>query len=65
MRNGPVTEDVEMSGTNGANGIAKRKGRASTSRPSYAEAESSEEDSIPLVRFLPTLFTVSYVRFTT
>jgi hypothetical protein len=52
MANGDVkVEDTPMTGTNGSltNGaLAKRKARESNTRPSYAEAESSDDDQ-PLV----------------
>ncbi len=52
MANGDVkVEDTPMTGTNGnlTNGaLAKRKARESNTRPSYAEAESSDDDQ-PLV----------------
>ena len=52
IRNGPVTEDVDMGGVDGpaVNGAAKRKARPSASRPNYADSESSEDDNVPLVR---------------
>ena len=49
IRNGPVTEDVEMTDANGVNGTTKRKQRPSASRPDYAESESSDNDDAPLV----------------
>lgn len=46
IRNGPVTEDVLMKDVNGsASNSVKRK----VSRPSYADAESSDDDK-PIVR---------------
>jgi hypothetical protein len=45
MMNGPVSEDTDMKDANGAAAPAKRK----ASRPSYAEAESSDDDQ-PIVR---------------
>lgn len=48
IRNGPVTEDVEMTDANGVNGTTKRKQRPSASRPDYAESESSDNDDAPL-----------------
>ena len=52
IRNGPVTEDVTMKDASGpvTNGVGpgKRKARDSIAKPSYAEAESSDDD-IPLV----------------
>jgi len=43
-------EDTAMANTNGTltNGAAKRKVRESLARPSYADAESSDDD-VPLV----------------
>ncbi|KAK5195416.1 DNA topoisomerase 1 [Exophiala xenobiotica] len=53
MANGDVkVEDAPMTGTNGSltNGaLAKRKARESNTRPSYAEAESSDDDQ-PLIK---------------
>ncbi|KAK5459392.1 DNA topoisomerase 1 [Exophiala xenobiotica] len=53
MANGDVkVEDTPMTGTNGSltNGaLAKRKARESNTRPSYAEAESSDDDQ-PLIK---------------
>ncbi|KIW50805.1 hypothetical protein PV05_09592 [Exophiala xenobiotica] len=53
MANGDVkVEDTPMTGTNGnlTNGaLAKRKARESNTRPSYAEAESSDDDQ-PLIK---------------
>jgi DNA topoisomerase I len=52
IRNGPVSEDVAMPDANGpmtnGTGPAKRKARASTGKPNYAGAESSDDD-VPLV----------------
>ena len=45
LRNGPMSEDTEMKDANGTAAPAKRK----ASRPSYAEAESSEDDDQPIV----------------
>lgn len=54
IRNGPVEDhDHHMPDVNGAevNGsTTKRKSRGSLAKPSYAEAESSDEDDQPLVR---------------
>ena len=54
IRHGPVQEvDTEMLDVNGvqANGAgpAKRKIRESMAKPSYAEAESTDDDDMPLV----------------
>lgn len=52
MVNGIVKdEDIKMADVNGTltNGAAKRKVRESLGRPSYADAESSDDD-VPLVR---------------
>lgn len=46
MRNGPMTEDISM--VDASNNI-KRKVRESMSRPDYADAESSDDDDLPLV----------------
>jgi hypothetical protein len=54
IRNGPMKMDdhpmpdvngVDMNGT-----TSKRKSRGSLARPSYAEADTSDEDNQPLVR---------------
>lgn len=53
IRNGPVQEiDTPMHDANGGEtnrGPVKRKVRDSLTRPSYADAVSSEEDDKPLV----------------
>ena len=53
IRNGPVHEiDTPMPDANGLEtnrGPVKRKVRESFTRPSYADAETSEEDDKPLV----------------
>ena len=54
IRNGPMEDhDHHMPDVNGVeiNGsTSKRKSRGSLAKPSYAEAESSDEDEQPLVR---------------
>ena len=54
IRNGPVEDnDHQMPDVNGAemNGsTSKRKSRGSLTKPSYAEADASDEDDQPLVR---------------
>jgi hypothetical protein len=48
LRNGPV-EEIDTPMPDITNGVVKRKARESTVRPSYAEAETSDDD-MPLVR---------------
>ena len=56
IRNGPVTEDVDMKDANGhiPNRAvpAKRKARDSAVKPKYADEESSDSD-VPLVCAVP------------
>lgn len=56
IRNGPMEDhDHHMPDVNGVeiNGsTSKRKSRGSLAKPSYAEAESSDEDNQPLVCYI-------------
>ena len=68
IRNGPIQE-IEMADANGVetNGdTTKRKSRGTMHRPSYAEAESSEEDDKPLVghRVIATHSIVRFLAYT-
>ena len=65
IRNGPVQDvdtpmpDAKGVETNG--GPAKRKVRESLTRPSYADAETSEEDDKPLVWIASTMSSFSII----
>ena len=65
IRNGPVQEvDTPMPDANGVEangGPAKRKIRESLMKPSYADAETSEEDDKPLVWTADINFFVSTI----
>jgi DNA topoisomerase-1 len=59
VRNGPVVEDKMDVDEPATNGNAKRKARASISKPvKYTADSESDEDAIPLVRILP--YHISY-----
>ena len=62
IRNGPIQEvDTSMPDANGVETPVKRKVRKSLTRPSYADAETSEEDDKPLVWTAAATFLFSII----
>lgn len=61
IRNGPIIQDAMDIDQNGTNG--KRKARTSNVSKTYKDESASEDDTVPLVSFVPDI--TAFIRYYT